>query len=160
MRARHGVSCVTWIHGLLGSTNLALLPFFFWELASWCKQAQSVFFSFPPSPCFSFFACLQQAFNLELLEVQALNLKTWFVSVWLQMALYQLQPLRHGGHVCLFCCRWASGAFQSEEFDADTDTVSNTKAYCSHYLLPCSFMFSLFFFGAFHDWKFGFHASK
>jgi hypothetical protein len=46
---------------------------------------------------------------------------------------------------CLFCCRWASGAFQSEEFDADTDTVSNTKACCSHYLLPCSFMFTLFF---------------
>jgi hypothetical protein len=25
-------------------------------------------------------------------------------------------------------CRWASGAFQAKEFDADTDTVSNTKA--------------------------------
>jgi hypothetical protein len=46
VRARHGVSCVTWIHGLLGSTNLALFPFFLWELASWCKQAQSVFFFF------------------------------------------------------------------------------------------------------------------
>jgi hypothetical protein len=25
-------------------------------------------------------------------------------------------------------CRWASGAFQAKEFDADTDTASNTKA--------------------------------
>ncbi len=104
------------------------------------------FFSFPPSPCFSFFACLQQAFNLELLEVQGLNRKpkTWFVSVWLQWLSTNSNLWGKVG-TCVFCCRWASGAFQSEEFDADTDTVSNTKACCSHYLLPCSFMFSLFF---------------
>ncbi len=156
-------------HAWLGSMDCLALQTSYYYLSS-CGSLplgvskHSLFFlkCFPPSPCFSFFACLQQAYNLELLEVQALYLKpkTWFVSVWLQMALYQLQPLGHGGHVCLFCCRWASGAFQSEEFDADTDTVSNTKACCSHYLLPCSFMFSLFFFGAFHDWEFGFHASK
>jgi hypothetical protein len=126
-------------HAWLGSMDCLALQTSHYYLSS-CgslplgvsKHSLGFFFSFPPSPCFSFFACLQQAFNLDLLEVRALNLKpkTWFVSVWLQMALYQLQPLRHGGHVSLllqvgkwgisirgvWCRYWHSFQYQSVLF--------------------------------------------